>query len=126
MCIRDSYKAYYPAYEGSFIWIAPGEMWIYLSFALIVVLGIVALKKVNVARLAGCSLGASVIFFLVSNFGTWMSGMMYPKTGAGLVACYTAAIPFFQGTLISDLVYTTILFGSFELIKRYYFQPRLA
>jgi len=71
-------------------------------------------------------LGASIIFFLVSNFGTWMSGMMYPKTGAGLIACYTAAIPFFQGTFISDLVYTTVLFGSFELVKKYYTLPRLA
>ena len=49
--------------------------------------------------------------FLVSNFATWLFQNMYPKTLAGLVQCYTLAIPFFRGTFASDLIYTPILFS---------------
>ena len=42
----------------------------------------------------------------------------YPKTFAGLVACYAAAIPFFQNTLAGDLVFTALLFGGFALAER--------
>ena len=37
---------------------------------------------------------------------------MYPKTAAGLVACYIAAIPFFQRTLASDMIYTLAFFAA--------------
>jgi hypothetical protein len=35
-----------------------------------------------------------------------------------LVACYTAAIPFFQNTIAGDLFYVTLLFGGFAVAER--------
>jgi hypothetical protein len=49
---------------------------------------------------------------------------MYPKTIAGLMACYAAGIPFFGNTLLGDFVYAGILFGGFEWAQRRY--PALA
>jgi len=43
---------------------------------------------------------------------------MYPKTTAGLLACYVAAIPFFQNTLLGDALYTAALFGGFALAEK--------
>ena len=67
-------------------------------------------------RVAGSSLTGSVTFFLISNFGVWAATNMYPKTGAGLMACYLAGVPFFRGTLGGDLLYTAVMFGSAALI----------
>ena len=53
---------------------------------------------------------------LISNFGVWISGW-YTLTLGGLVACYVNAIPFYGYTLVGDLAFTGILFGSFELSK---------
>jgi hypothetical protein len=64
-----------------------------------------------------------VLFFVVTNFGAWATGMLYPLTWEGLVACYVAAIPFFGNTLAGDLVYTGLLFGAFALAERL---PRFA
>ena len=36
----------------------------------------------------------------------------------GLIACYIAAIPFFQNSLLGTLVYAALLFGGFELVRR--------
>jgi len=70
-------------------------------------------SKLNLAtagRVVTGSLMGSVLFFLVTNLGCFLA--FYPNTVAGLVACYSAAIPFFQYTLAGDLVYTSALFGA--------------
>lgn len=96
----------------------------YLSFALIVVLGILMLKKVSVKKLIFASITASVSFFAITNFGVWALGSLYPKTPAGLMESYIAAIPFFQNSLIGDLFFVGVMFGAYELIK--YKVPALA
>ncbi len=86
---------------------------------LIVLVGTLILKKVSVTRLVSASLTASVLFFVVSNFGVWFSTEMYPKDMTGLMTCYTAGIPFFKNTLLGDFVYCGVMFGAFELAQRY-------
>jgi hypothetical protein len=94
-------------------------MWaVYLSFALIVVIGMTMLKTKKVSSIFFTSVISSVSFFIITNFGIWLSTNYYPKTGAGLAACYTAAIPFFHQTLLSDLFFVGILFGAYHLVKQ--------
>lgn len=102
-------------YQEGFVWFT--SIWIYLGFFLIAALGWLALQKVNVPRLLGVSVSASLIFFLTTNFGVWAESLMYPKTLAGLSACYAAGIPFFWNTLLGDLVYTGIMFGAYAWIS---------
>jgi hypothetical protein len=71
-----------------------------------------------VLRIAGAALASSVVFFVVTNFGVWVFGSRYPKTAAGLLACYVAAIPFFQNTLAGDALYTAVLFGGFAVAEK--------
>jgi hypothetical protein len=95
----------------------------YLSVALIVLIGWFALSRTSVARVAAASLAGSVLFFVVSDFGTWVVSGMYPHSLAGLAECYVAAIPFFPNTLTGDLFYTALLFGGFAIAER--LAPRL-
>jgi hypothetical protein len=93
-------------------------LWItYLAVSLIVLIGWVALSRISVLRVACAAIVSSVLFFLVSNFGTWALSGMYPHTPAGLSACYVAAIPFFQNTIAGDLFYATLLFGGFRIAE---------
>ncbi|MFN3871703.1 MAG: DUF6580 family putative transport protein [Ignavibacterium sp.] len=93
-------------------------MWIvYLSFALIVVIGMLMLKKVSVKNVVLASVTASISFFIITNFGVWASGTMYPKNIAGLIECYVAAIPFIQNTLLGDLFFSGVMFGVYEFAK---------
>jgi len=92
--------------------------WItYVAVALIVVVGWLTLTRVSVLRVGGAAIASSVLFFVVSNFGTWASSGMYPHTFAGLSACYVAAIPFFRNTIAGDLFYATLLFGGFRVAE---------
>ena len=93
-------------------------MWaVYLSFVLIVMIGMVMIKQKKVTNIFFASVIASVVFFVISNFGVWLSTPYYEKTSIGLAACFTAAIPFFHQTLLSDLFFVAILFGLFEIFK---------
>uniref|UniRef100_A0A832G7G9 Uncharacterized protein n=1 Tax=Ignavibacterium album TaxID=591197 RepID=A0A832G7G9_9BACT len=94
------------------------SMWIvYLSFALIVLIGMLMLKKISIKNVVVASVTASISFFIITNFGVWALGTMYPKNIAGLIECYIAAIPFIQNTLLGDLFYSGIMFGMFEFAK---------
>ncbi|MGQ9845944.1 MAG: DUF6580 family putative transport protein [Bacteroidales bacterium] len=108
----------YGQYFDHFVWFYQGFYWTYGSFILIGLVGIVLLKKVKILHLVVASFLASIVFFLLSNFGVWASSIMYPKNVSGLIACYTAGLPFFKNTLMGDLIYTGILFGAFEFAQK--------
>lgn len=107
----------YGAYFDHFVWFYQGCYWTYGAFVLIGLMGMVTLKKIKVKNLILASMSASIVFFVVSNFGVWVSTTMYPENFSGLVSCYIAGLPFFKNTLLGDLVYTGVLFGSFEFAK---------
>lgn len=97
---------------------------VYVGFALIVGIGFLLRNRISLAGIFGAALGGSVLFFLITNFSVWLTGTMYPQTASGLLACYAAGIPFFQYSVISTFVYSSVLFGAFELAKNRF--PKLA
>ena len=95
-----------------------GMTTVYFATALVVVIGWIALQRRTPVRVAGAAIASSVLFFVLTNFGMWLSSGYYPRTLAGLQACYIAAIPFFQNSVAGDLFFSAVLFGGFALIER--------
>jgi len=75
-------------------------------------------RRQTVWRIAGAAVASAVLFFILTNFGVWALGTLYPKTLIGLSECYAVAIPFFHNTLLSDLVYSALLFGGLALAEK--------
>ena len=94
-----------------------GMPYVYASVALIVLIGWAVASRKTPLGIAAAAVASSVLFFAVTNFGTWATGELYPRTLAGLEACYVAAIPFFQNTLAGDLFFSALLFGGFALLE---------
>ena len=83
----------------------------------VLVIGLVSqyfAKNINL-RLIG-SLTGAFIFFLITNFGVWLSGM-YSLTTTGLIECYTLALPFFTYSLISTILFSTIIEVFYKVYK---------
>ncbi|HEY6308971.1 MAG TPA: DUF6580 family putative transport protein [Candidatus Angelobacter sp.] len=75
-------------------------------------IGVLLRGRIKPHLVIGGALGSAVSFYAVSNFAVWAAGSVgYPKTFAGLLASYAAAIPFFQKGLASDLVFSVIFFS---------------
>jgi hypothetical protein len=91
----------------------------YLAFAMIVPIGWLVSTRKTPLRIGLAALASAILFYAITNFGVWIFSGIYPMTVAGLAACYVAAIPFFQNTLVSDLFFAALLFGGFALLERF-------
>ncbi|MFI5252301.1 MAG: DUF6580 family putative transport protein [Bacteroidota bacterium] len=95
-------------------------MWVYGSFIAIGFIGLWLRSHKEIIPIIGASMAGSLLFFVVTNFGVWVSSQVtYTHDFAGLISCYVAAIPFFRNTLAGDLVYVGGLFGIYELARKY-------
>jgi hypothetical protein len=93
-----------------------------LPFAVYPLCGWVLRNTANPFAIGGTALISSMLFFLVSNFGAWLQPeLKYPQTLAGLIQCYTMALPFFKGTIISDFSISCGFFASHAYLAKLYF-----
>lgn len=90
-------------------------LFVYGSFALVALLSRFFVNK-GIVKLAAITLLGSILFFLITNFGTWLVWDFYPKNFNGLVTCYLAGIPFFRNTFLGDFIYTFSFFGIYRLV----------
>jgi hypothetical protein len=108
-----------------------GQILNYLLFCSITVIGFKMNKDKIGQILAGALVGAT-FFFIISNFLVWIGGgldinnMAYPKSYSGLISCYSAAIPFYKGSLLATIIFSGILFGAYQLLQKLWFKASLA
>ena len=120
--VLNNYR-YTGHHDGGFLVFSSSSLWVYGPIICIALLGTVLIKKVKISNIALSSISGSLIFFLVSNFGVWISGTisidgvltpMFSKSLSGLITCYTVALPYFGNQLVGDLLYSATLFSSYS------------
>lgn len=100
----------------------------YAAMLLVVLLG-TTMKQIRPFNVLGYSAGGTLIFWIISNFGVWFGNMFsHLEPGLTLGATYLRAVPFlkgnpfgtelFLGSLVSDVAFSAILFGSYALLTR--------
>lgn len=95
----------------------------YLAYITCIAAGFWLRGRVNVRTVAGLGVITPILFFLVSNFGVWLTGSFYPpgsmgyypRTVVGLLECYVMGLPFFRYALLSQIVFLPILFSPLAL-----------
>ncbi len=101
-----------------------GQLVGYGILALITVIAF-SMKKVSVIKVAGYSIGSSLLFFFLSNSAFFIFDNpvyhTYPQNFSGYVATLAGGLPFLKTSLIADLVYSAILFGTYYLVQNYAF-----
>ncbi len=113
-------------YHGQYGIMYEGWYFVYGVFVLMVFLGKWIIAKVNVKNILFASIAASLSHWLISDFGVWLggidvtTGMPFTKDMIGLIKCYTLAIPYLQSIFVGTVVYSSIMFGAFELAQRKY------
>jgi hypothetical protein len=92
---------------------------VYFCIAMTAVGGFALRGKVSAPKVVIGAFASAVLFFLVTNFATWLTAR--PDAGAActgsLTACYVAGLPFFRGTLAGTLAWSALLFGGFALLR---------
>lgn len=88
-------------------------LFVYAAFILVAYIGLSS-KKISIKSI----LISSISFFIITNFGVWL--LYYPKSFAGLVECYTLAIPFFRNSIIGDFFFAGVMYFGFEFVSNRY------
>ncbi|MCC5916763.1 MAG: hypothetical protein JJU02_05485 [Cryomorphaceae bacterium] len=110
----------YGSLNSGFVWFTGGFGFIYAGFALSILLGIFLKSGFTISRLGGAFVSSVLVFFLLTNFGAWLSLPLYPKTFSGLLTAYAAGIPFALNQLLFTMIYGVVLFGAFGLFTKKY------
>jgi hypothetical protein len=91
---------------------------VYASFTVNIAIGFWLRGRRTAPRISFATLLGAAQFFLVTNFAVWRYFDTFPKTAAGLAACYLTGLPLFWNTLAGDAFYATVLFGGYALAER--------
>ncbi|HLT08903.1 MAG TPA: DUF6580 family putative transport protein [Cyclobacteriaceae bacterium] len=117
-------------YFGEWVFFYDGFAWVYISFALMVLIGGLLIKKVLASSVLLAGVAGALVHWIVSDFGVWLGGGIDITTGLpftrdfmGYLKCLYLALPFMKNLLLGNLVFGAVLFGSFELMQRRY--PKL-
>ncbi|MEJ7693724.1 DUF6580 family putative transport protein [Daejeonella sp.] len=97
---------------------------VYTGFIAMVACGFLIRNKVNTTNVILASFISASVFYLITNFSFFYPVTLYPRNFSGIIASYTAALPFFRNMLLGNLVYSAVLFGAFYLLSKRY--PTLA
>ena len=94
------------------LWIGfhPYMLWVYGAIGLSTLISNLSMRfDKEYMQLGIMAILSSILFFIITNFAVWTMWDYYPKTIEGLIMCYTMAIPFFHNTLLSTIVYTSLI-----------------
>ena len=120
------YARLYPEFYDGFMLFNVKGLPVYGAFIAVILIGMFFIKKATIKNVLGSAVLASVVFFLITNFAVWAGSVIYPKSLAGLLACYTAAVPFFWNTLLGNVVFVTVLFGGYAWVRNRQTQAALS
>lgn len=95
-----------------------GQVGNYVSLLLVTVLGF-GMKKINAINVVGFSLASSLVFFFLSNTNVFFfDALTYEKSLTGWMTCIAAGVPFIKNGLITDLFFSIVLFGTYQLLYK--------
>jgi hypothetical protein len=119
------YASAYPADFSQATFLYKGALWTYAALGIIVIFGYSLFRNgVGFPRVFAGAVGSALIFFLITNFGVWAMSTIYPVSFTGLLACYTAGLPFLVNQMMGDLFFSMVLFG--VALHVFQLKPRMA
>ena len=92
-------------------------LWTYGAF-FIIGKTVINFSKLNLKSLLGLSLAGPTFFYLITNFGVWLSSSTYAKDVYGLLECYVLALPFYGNSLFSTLLFSLLFLATRNLLLR--------
>jgi hypothetical protein len=109
----------YSAYFEKFTWFTSFQVFTFISIALTALLGIKLFSKITAGRVLGGPIASALIFFFITNFGSWFANPMYAQNFGGLISSYIAGLPFLVNSLASNVLFGFILFYGYSLFLQY-------
>lgn len=117
-------RPFFPDHEGLVFW-DDYMIWSLAAYVAIVGLGFLVLRnKVKPIPIVLTTLASSVIFFILTNIGSWAAPTsLYSDGLMGIIESMVAGLPFFRTSLLSDLCFSGVLFGAYFIVLKPFNTP---
>jgi uncharacterized membrane protein len=94
-------------------------LFVYVSLTIGVLMGFKLRENQKLGKVMLFSLIGSIQFFVITNFGYWLTSGLYPRTAEGLSQAFFFGLPFFSHTpvelfafsLAGDLIFCSLFYG---------------
>lgn len=103
-------NTFYSAYYEGFVLFGDSAGWIYASFILMAVIAHFSIKSFKALPIVATTVVSTVLFFLLTNTGAWLSSPFYTKDLSGLLMAYEAGLPFVLNSLLGNLFFVGVFF----------------
>jgi hypothetical protein len=91
------------------------SLFTYSGFIIITLCGSKLTLSASKTKILAFVLTSTLFFWVWTNFGVWLTSGMYIKSLHGLSTCYIAAIPFLRNSLLGNMAWSILMFGSYNL-----------
>ena len=108
-------NVFYAEYYDSFVFFGASAGWIYAAFILMTVLSHLTIKSFKVTPIISTTVLSTILFFGLTNFGTWLHSPFYTQDMAGLLLAFEAGIPFVLNSLFSNLFFAGLFFYGYSV-----------
>lgn len=95
-----------------------GWYWQYMGMLSLVALGSMMLQQLRFTNVVFASIFGPVLFYLISNFGVFIGGYLYPKTIDGFFTTYVMGLPFLKIAILNTLLFSIVTFALIKIKKR--------
>lgn len=103
--------------KSEFTWFTSGIEYLMITYAIIYFMLIkFAKQEPRPIPVFFTTMGSSIFFFIISNFGVWLNSTLYSNDWTGLLTCYIAALPFFGNEIAGTLFYSSVFFSAYWLM----------
>ena len=105
----------YTAFNDGFVWFSTYMIWGYLGFASMVLVGSIMVRKGKRREILLGTMAGTLVFFIITNFGSFLYDPIYLKTPAHLWLAYIAGLPFLLNSFLANVFYAAVFFGAYSI-----------
>ncbi|MFT4752961.1 MAG: hypothetical protein ACI85Q_000497 [Salibacteraceae bacterium] len=109
-------NTFYSAYYEGFVLFGDSAAWIYSAFILMTVIAHFSIKSFKSAPIVSTTLISTLLFFVLTNIGAWLSSPFYTQDVAGLILAFEAGLPFVLNSLLGNLFFVGLFFYGYSVV----------
>lgn len=109
-------NTFYSAYYDGFVLFGNSAGWIYGAFILMTVIAHFGIKAFKVSSILSVTVLSTLLFFFLTNTGSWLSSPLYVQDASGLLLAYEAGLPFLLNSLLGNLFFVGVFFYGYSFV----------
>jgi len=110
-------NVFYSTYYDSFVLFGESSGWIYAAFILMAVLSHFTIKSFKALPIISVTMISTLLFFVLTNFGSWLHSPFYTQDMSGLMLAFEAGLPFLLNSILGNLFFVGVFFYGYSKIS---------